>query len=157
MERLHSWKFVCAVHLEYQYPSYHVTCINLERCDKPLFLFYSLIYFIKALHKEREYKCSMRPKFLNLHTIDVLDQITNCCGGLSLALQDGGQSPWSLLTRCQEPPHPLKGVSKHCQMFPVGWSYTSWQWCLRLSLKTHSPSQSTKQAYGALIFPTCGQ
>lgn len=55
MERLHSLKFVCAVHLEYQYPSYHVTCINLERCDKLLsFLFIHSFTSVKALYKEKE-------------------------------------------------------------------------------------------------------
>ena len=90
------------------------------------FLFIHSFTSVKALHKERENKCSTRPEFLNLRTIDVLDEITYCCGGLSLALQEGGQAPWSLLTRCQEPLHPPKGVSKHCQMSPVGQNH-SWE------------------------------
>lgn len=64
------------------------------------FLFIHSFTSVKALHKERENKCSTRPEFLNLRTIDVLDEITYCCGGLSSArhwktvLKGRGEMAW---------------------------------------------------------------
>ena len=69
---------------------------------------------------QQQKQMSLRPRFLNLSTTDMLDCIIPCCGDCPVHCSRFLQHPWALPTRCHQcaPIATTKIVLRHCRIVP---------------------------------------
>lgn len=77
------------------------------------------ICFVWCLFTSNLNKCTQsKAEFLNLSTSDVLGWIVPYCRQLFCTLQDVGQHPWPLFTKCQQHTPPVCDKQKYLLTLP---------------------------------------